>query len=418
MTVHGYQFFHIDPLGVEYPINDLITSWLIGYAGFGMHRLAVATERLPYQHGVTVLGEPYLADREMLLAIDIQDTTHVDWIERDRALRHNLSPFKKPADLCTLKIVRPDDAVRYIAAWLVEYLGGDEGMDGPMYGRRNLTYWAPDPAFYDPSEAETSFGVILAIDGLTFPLPFASPVTCAIASGGLSFPLAFDETTRPAEYGGRAFLLTAARVTVTYGCIVPLAGLTFPLSFVNPLAVSSRDGITFSLIFAQLVIPDGLVWAQAIAGSIVDHGVYFAPDYVRLSGITFPIIFAFAFAPTGISERKTIDYVGNLPTKPVIRCYGPGDNWRLENATEDKWLKVVQELDAGDYLDVDMSAPGGLIATWYDATDASSQDVTSQLIDGSQLWKLQPGENELHVTCEGRVSNGVRMLYTNRYFAV
>jgi hypothetical protein len=207
----GYRFFHIDPNGVEYPINDGVNTWLElkGMFGFGLMRLDVATERMPYEHGVTVIGEPYMPAREMGIAIGIGDTSHAAWVARDNALRDNCSPFRDPTQRCTLKVLRPDDTERRIGAWLVEYSGDSGDMDGPMLGRRVLTYWAPDPAFYDPTAVVTAFGVSPG-GGLSFSMTFSLTITAAGDAGGLTWPLTFpmfyvaaNVTTRQAvSYAG------------------------------------------------------------------------------------------------------------------------------------------------------------------------------------------------------------------------
>ena len=310
----GYRFYHIDPDGIEYPLTDGVNTWLQSYAGLGMQRLGIAAERVPYQHGRKRLGEPYLPDRLVAIGIGISDETHAAWVNRDRALIHNLSPFKNPSSLCALKVLRPDDVERRLAAWLVEYGADSAEMDGPVFGKRTLIYWAEDPAFYDPTAMQTAFGV---------------------------------------EPGG---------------------GFTFPVIFPVTFTAASDSG-----------------------------------------GVIFPITFPITFEAANVIKHQTINYAGSLPTWPVIRCYGPGDYPKVENETEDQLVQVVQALDSGDYVDIDMDAG---IATFYDASDASSLDITSQLTDESQFWQLRPGENNLRVVFNGVTSNGVRLTYYNRYLAI
>jgi hypothetical protein len=312
----GYRFYHIDTDGIEWPITDGVDTWLEvgGMFGFGMMRLDVAAERMPYEHGVTVIGEPYLPDREMGIAIGIGDTSHAAWVARDRALRDNCSPFRDPTKRCTLKVLRPDDTERRIDAWLVEYSGDSGDMDGPLLGRRVLTYWAPDPAFYDPTDVVTSFGV--------------SP------GGGISFPI------------------------------------TFPLTF----------------------------------AAVTDSG-----------GITFPITFPLTFSAANLVTREIVNYAGSMATWPIVRCYGPADYPLVENVTLDKAVQVVQAMESGDYIDIDMSAQ---TATFHDATDNSNTDVTHLITDDTQFWSLRPGDNVIRVAMIGASSGGIRMTYTNRYLAV
>jgi hypothetical protein len=312
----SYRFFHIDPDGVEYPLNDGVNTWLEigGMFGFGLMRLDVAAERMPYEHGVTVIGEPYMPAREMSIAIGIGDTSHAAWVARDNALRDNCSPFRDPTQRCVLKVLRPDGNERRIDAWLVEYSGDTGDMNGPMLGRRVLTYWAPDPTFYDPVAVTESFGV--------------QP------GGGWSF------------------------------------------SFTFPLTLTAAD----------------------------DSG-----------GVTWPLEFPFSFDAANVTTRQAIIYAGTMPTFPVIRCYGPADHPRVESVTLDKLAQVVQEMESGDYIDIDMSA---LSATFHDATDNSDTDVTNQITDTTQFWSLRPGANTIRVTMMGAGNGGVLMTYTKRYLAV
>jgi len=314
--VSSYRFYHIDTDGIEYPITDEINTFLLtgGMFGFGLLRLETAAQRVPYEHGVTPTGEPYLPEREMIVIIGIKDTTHAAWIARDAALRDNCSPFRAPAQRCTLKIVRPDDTVRYIKAWLVEYPQDIGDLEGTVYGKRALTYWAPDPAFYDPTAVVASFGV--------------SP------GGGFTFPF------------------------------------TCPFTFV----------------------------------AVADSG-----------GFTFPMTFPLTFSAANVTTRQTIAYAGTMPTLPVVRCYGPADYPLVENETLGKAVQVVQAMESGDYIDIDMATG---VVTFYDATDGSTTDVTNLITDDTEFWRLQPGENVIRVAMVGTSSNGVQLTYYDRYLAV
>jgi hypothetical protein len=310
----GYRFYHIDTDGIEWPITDGVDTWLEvgGMFGFGMMRLDVAAERMPYEHGVTVIGEPYMPPREIGIAIGIGDTSHAAWVARDRALRDNCSPFRDPTKRCALKVLRPDDTERRIDAWLVEYSGDSGDMDGPLLGRRVLTYWAPDPAFYDPTAAVTAFGV---------------------SGSGISF------------------------------------SITFPLT---------------------------------ISTAIV-------------SGIVFPVAFPLTFEAANAVAWQVVNYAGTMPTHPIIRCYGPADYPLVQNVTLDKQVKVLQAMDSGDYIDIDMDEQ---TATFHDATDNSDTDITNLVTDDTQFWHLRPGANSIYATMMGTTSGGIRMTYTNRYLAV
>lgn len=153
MTTGLYQFKHVRLLdGAEtYSVilNDGTNTKLRGMRGFGMPRLRVASEQYPYHHGTLRFDQPYLPDREMILVIGIKANSFTNWVAADNALRQSLSPFHVPNELCRLQITRPDRSLRMIDCWLVDYTYDSSDHFSPYWGERKLTYWAPDPSFYD-----------------------------------------------------------------------------------------------------------------------------------------------------------------------------------------------------------------------------------------------------------------------------
>lgn len=174
--MNGYLFYYIDPAGVQYTLTDQVRSFLRrgGMRGFGVLRTEIASARRPYRSGALRLGTPYTPPREMQIALEIIHDSYAEWDAYQRAMRRAVSAYKDTNSLGTLRIVRPDGVVRCIDCWLVEW--PDPEMDGPLCGVVLLTFWAPDPFFYDPVPRKVSF---------------------QLTSGGLAFPVAFSVTFTP-----------------------------------------------------------------------------------------------------------------------------------------------------------------------------------------------------------------------------
>jgi len=165
---------YTDPNGISYVLNDDITASLKqgGLRGFGVPRLELATQRVPYQSGVALLGDPYMPSREMRVALDVSKATFGARIAWERALRRNLSPFKASGVLGTLTVEDTDNAVtRAIDCWMTEC--PDSEYLGPSVSTVFVGFLAPDPWFYDPTaRVET---LAMSGGGVTFPVTF--PVT-------------------------------------------------------------------------------------------------------------------------------------------------------------------------------------------------------------------------------------------------
>ena len=166
---------YTDPNGISYVLNDDITARLRwnGLRGFGVLRTETLGQRVPYQDGVEALGL-YTGPREMRVALDISAKSHAERLAYERAMRRNLSPYKDRSHLGALTIEDASNSVsRAIACWLTECPDPEE--TGPFESAVFLTFWAPQPFFYDP-------------------VPLAESV--AISGGGVGYPI-----TYPAEYG-------------------------------------------------------------------------------------------------------------------------------------------------------------------------------------------------------------------------
>ena len=166
---------YTDQNGISYVLNDDISASLVwnGLRGFGMPRLSLATQRVPYQSGAALLGAPYMAPREMRVALDVSKATFDARIAYERTLRRNLSPFKDTDSLGTLTVQDTGNSVtRAIDCWLVEAPDPDE--QGPFASTVVLTFFAPDPFFYDPT-VQTENLALAGDSGITFPITF--PIT-------------------------------------------------------------------------------------------------------------------------------------------------------------------------------------------------------------------------------------------------
>ncbi len=177
------QFTHTDPNGTVYTLVDSVNTFFLEEAGFGLNDLQPISARVPYQHGAAAMGL-YLPPRQFSLLIGIMHDTDAQWRAFDATLLGRLGPFKASVmpdidDACIVTRTTGDGRVRAIRCFLVGYDTGSAQKNGPLFGKRLITYWAPDPFWYDPTAQES----ILAISGdggIEFPI---------------TFPIEFPETT-------------------------------------------------------------------------------------------------------------------------------------------------------------------------------------------------------------------------------
>lgn len=132
-------------------------------------------------------------------------------------------------------------------------------------------------------------------------------------------------------------------------------------------------------------------------------------------GLAFPITFPVTFTSADIDETIVVDNVGDAPTWPTIRIYGPGDNPSFENTTLDKLMALTVSMDAGDYIDIDMEAGTVMM---YDATDGSTSSIIETISDASEFWELQVGVNSIEVGVENVGNGTVRFSYYLRYLGI
>lgn len=168
----GYRLSYTDPNGLTYVLNDDTNATLRvgGLRGFGVLRAEIAKQRVPYQSGVAVLGQPYTPDREMSIALDVFRASYASRIAYVRALRRNLSLYKDADTLGTLIVQdTANNVTRHIRAWMIEC--PDEERLGPSGAVVVLTFWSPSPWFYDPT-LQTVTLAINSAGGITFPVEY------------------------------------------------------------------------------------------------------------------------------------------------------------------------------------------------------------------------------------------------------
>ncbi len=183
-----YWLTYIAPGGLEYALNDNVNLWLRadGLRGFGIVRAEVAATRLPYRDGVWRLGGPYTPAREMEVALEVLGVSLADCVARLRALARNVSPYRDPDELGTLRVRAPDGLTRDIDCWLTGV--EDTEWAGPLDGIVVLTFWAPSPWFY--STATATAGLVLACDaGVSYPVSYDGSTGVEYATSDIAIDL-------------------------------------------------------------------------------------------------------------------------------------------------------------------------------------------------------------------------------------
>lgn len=172
MTANGYRFSYTINGGTNVLIDNVNTFLKRGgMRGFGMRRVQIPAVRVPGMDGARVIGTvptvgymtsmqqmvpqpiPYSAPREMSLAIEIEDDDLAEWVETNRTMVHNCTPYEVAQATMPgrLLITTPDNGeyggtVYEIECWCVEWSDGElRGLGG---GTVVATFWAPNPFFH------------------------------------------------------------------------------------------------------------------------------------------------------------------------------------------------------------------------------------------------------------------------------
>lgn len=134
------------------------------------------------------------------------------------------------------------------------------------------------------------------------------------------------------------------------------------------------------------------------------------------SGVSYPVEYELTYADSDIDTYITPLNAGDVGTWPTLRVYGPGQNPAITNTTTGKLLELSGagglEMDAGDYLEIDMDRA---TIMWWDNSDEALNSVIAKLSDASEFWPLRRGQNKLKVTMANSGSGAARVRWYNYY---
>lgn len=180
-----------------------------------------------------------------------------------------------------------------------------------------------------------------------------------------------------------------------------------PVDFNVPRAYG-RSG-RFSTVTLQWRAADPLIYsAEVISGPVAMAPGEGGP------GWTFPWTFPWLFQPPGTTSPSNllIYNSGNIDSPPLFRISGPMDRgFELRNVTTNRFLQVLLDLNAGDWVDVDMGLGAVLFGSTADRRDA--------VVPGTDFWTLVPGDNTVRLEQLGAASaGGAQIFYRSAYIAL
>lgn len=150
--------------GVAYPLDDGTYCYLTGDDGWGMAQLKRLTRSGPLQHGHTDLGFR-LSPRSASLALWIEGTTLQDLYDKREQLLGIFAPADDPVSLrWTLDSARQIDC--HFASDMTMPSSSRNGFNQELV----ITFFCPDPTFYNPAGVARSFGMGGGGDTLTVPM--------------------------------------------------------------------------------------------------------------------------------------------------------------------------------------------------------------------------------------------------------
>ena len=105
-----------------------------------------------------------------------------------------------------------------------------------------------------------------------------------------------------------------------------------------------------------------------------------------LGGFTFPITFPLTFGAGGSSGLVAVTNLGNAPSPPTFRIYGPITNPSLRNETTGEQISLNLTIASGEYVDIDVKNSSVLL-------NGTANRYSSLSV--AQWWNVQPGVNQI-----------------------
>lgn len=163
----GEQFYYTDPEGNSRALNDGNHSFFLLRAGFGMEGIQVYDERTPYRDGATEKGI-YTPGRNFHVKVAMYHESQSALVAYERAFRSDLNPYIDRDTLGAFRMICADGVERSINCYPTGY-ADDSSQRDVVACTRVLSFYAPDPYWYDPEQQTTT--VTLDVDGgLEFPV--------------------------------------------------------------------------------------------------------------------------------------------------------------------------------------------------------------------------------------------------------
>lgn len=151
-----------DPDGIVWPLSDISdnTGWFttFGIAGWGACQYEIVTD--PVSRGGESVRFLRAKPARITWPLYVWGETHLQFVQRFRALRHAFLKTMQRRKPGTLTVSRPDGTSRAIDCYLEDGWAGEAGQ-GWLSASAVLTLYAPDGAWYDTQQIRVprSYGV-------------------------------------------------------------------------------------------------------------------------------------------------------------------------------------------------------------------------------------------------------------------
>lgn len=126
--------------------------------------------------------------------------------------------------------------------------------------------------------------------------------------------------------------------------------------------------------------------------SDAEKSVTITYDSAGATGYAYPRGYPRSYGGTSSSNSATANNEGAVPTSPVIRIDGPCVNPQVENVTSERILSFDIDLDADDYLEIDVDRRSVLL-------NGSTNRFGS--IDSAEFFDIEPGANTIKFVVAG-----------------
>jgi hypothetical protein len=223
-----------DPFGVEWPLTDTDpdVGWFTTSGPAGWHATAYEIVTDPIARGGENVRFIRANPCRIVWPLYVGGDTHLQWLERHRALRKAFVSTLHRSTAGTLRITRPDGSAREIDCYYESGFEGQAG-EGRLFSKDAITLYAPDGYWRDPDPLTITRSYVPGVDFLN---PFPT-ISAGLTLGDTEVDNPGDVAAWPEwTITGPMTAMTATNLTTGY-----TFSLTYPLLAGEQITITTQQ---------------------------------------------------------------------------------------------------------------------------------------------------------------------------------